>query len=389
MYTCSPGSVLLRCLPDWGFPEAVLRFWPSYTAEEKWGVLRGFMRRSRQAAFLIGLGVSALGAVVLWFWDPALRGTYTLPLLAGAVVVPFSALLTLQSRMLLSQGRVAWASVPSNLLRKILVLGGAGALFIGGWTLTGARLVLVTGVAVLLIVGVYALVLRLSTAASVRRAAPVFKTRTWLKVSLPLLMSASLWSVLSQTDLLVLGFFEESTQLGMYSVIVRLAGMLLFFLAAVNGVAAPMFARLYTEGDLLALQDLADVASRWMFLPALVVGLGLVVFARPLLGLFSPVYMAGHWELVILISAYLVNVACGLPGRLLDMAGFQNQTLWVVAWCSVLNVVLNLTLIPLYGTRGAAVATGLAMVLWNLWLYRVAYRYVGVHATFLARWFSR
>lgn len=372
-----------------GFPEAVLRFLPVYAAESRWGLMRGLMRGGRAVALLVGVGVSGVGAVALWRWDPGLAGPYTVPLLVGLGVVPFVALVSVQSRMLLAQGRVAWASVPSNLLRKVLVIGGAGLLFAGGGTLTGTRLVLITGSAVLVVGLVYAVVLRYTASADVRRAAPVYTMPDWLRVSLPLLMSAGLWAVLSQTDLLVLGFFEESTQLGMYSVIVRLAGMLLFFLAAVNGVAAPMFARLYAEGDTPALQALADAASKWMFFPALGLGLLLLLFAEPLLGLFSPVYKAGQGALMILVGAYLVNVACGLPGRLLDMAGYQNDTLRVVAWCSALNVLLNLILIPSYGIHGAALATGIAMILWNLWLYRLAYRRVGVRSTFLARWFSR
>ncbi len=372
-----------------GFPEAVLRFVPAYTAAEAWGKLRGVLRRGRQLLLAAGLGVAVVTSGILLTYDPEGTLPYTVPLLIGAWVLPLAALLRLQSRTLLAWQQVLWAALPPNILRKVLVLGGAGAMVVLGWPLTSARLVGLSGLVLLVLVLLYVLVLRGRVPETVRCAEPVYETRSWLKVSVPMLISTSLWALLSQTDLLVLGFFAGQTEVGMYSVIVRLAGMLQLFLSAVNGVAAPMFAGLVAEGRHDQLQDLAYVSSRWMFWPSLGVAVLLIVFAGPVLGLFSSVYEAGQVELMILTGAYLVNIASGLPSSLLDMAGYQNQTLRVVAWCSALNVGLNLVLIPLYGLRGAAVATGLSMILWNLWLYRVAYRHVGVHSTFLARWFSR
>ena len=172
----------------------------------------------------------------------------------------------------------------------------------------------------------------------------------------------------------------------MYGVVVGLAGTVTFILAAVNGVAMPMFASAYADADTEALQRLATMTSRWMFWPALGISLVLMLFASPILSLFSPSYTPGSWALVILAFANLVNVSAGLPSSLLNMSGFQDETLKVVAVCSLFNLVLTVVLIPPLGVLGAALASALAMISWNVWLYIKARRKLQVEASFLAQW---
>ena len=58
----------------------------------------------------------------------------------------------------------------------------------------------------------------------------------------------------------------------------------------------------------------------------------------------------------------------GPVGLLLNMTGHERETAKGVAISAVLNMVLNFLLIPRWGITGAAVATTVSMIAWNLLL---------------------
>ena len=48
------------------------------------------------------------------------------------------------------------------------------------------------------------------------------------------------------------------------------------------------------------------------------------------------------------------------------MTGKEKQARNIIIVASVINVALNLYFIPLYGLMGAAIATGVSTVVWNV-----------------------
>ena len=50
---------------------------------------------------------------------------------------------------------------------------------------------------------------------------------------------------------------------------------------------------------------------------------------------------------------------------LLNMTGKEKIARNIIIVASVLNIILNLTLIPIYGLLGAAYATSISTVVWN------------------------
>ena len=74
----------------------------------------------------------------------------------------------------------------------------------------------------------------------------------------------------------------------------------------------------------------------------------------------------------MLASACLVNALCGSVGLLLIMTGYERKAAAIMGTAALLNIIMNVVLIPLYGTVGAAISTAVSMVAWNLaMLYQV------------------
>ena len=80
------------------------------------------------------------------------------------------------------------------------------------------------------------------------------------------------------------------------------------------------------------------------------------VFADSLLSLFGPGFSSGATSLVVLVVAMGIATAAGTVQTIVLMGGRSRWQLADKTGALVLNVVLNVLLIPIWGIEGAAVA---------------------------------
>ena len=89
--------------------------------------------------------------------------------------------------------------------------------------------------------------------------------------------------------------------------------------------------------------------------------------------------------LVILSLGQLINAAAGSVGFILNMTGHERDTAVGVTIAAAVNIVLNWLLIPRYQAVGAAWATGVSLMVWNVLLVYAVYRRTGLQSTALGR----
>jgi O-antigen/teichoic acid export membrane protein len=109
------------------------------------------------------------------------------------------------------------------------------------------------------------------------------------------------------------------------------------------------------------LRQLVRNTARLTALASLGIGAGLLVAAPLLLSMFGPGFASSVGLLAILVGGALVQSAFGPAEDLLNMLGAERACALVSLAALMLAVMLNLTLIPLYGVMGAAIAMALAM----------------------------
>ncbi|MGH8501848.1 MAG: polysaccharide biosynthesis C-terminal domain-containing protein [Gammaproteobacteria bacterium] len=205
-----------------------------------------------------------------------------------------------------------------------------------------------------------------------------------LRAALPFMLLGALHLINSRADLLMLGSLSGPAEAGVYAVVARTAELITLPLMAVNTVIAPQVASLYRRGDVDRLQRLLSASARRMLIFALPLAGILILAGGPLLGLvFGAEFTRGAFALSVLAAAQLINVGAGSVGMILNMTGYERQSAWGVAVAAALNVVLNFLLIPQFGIEGAAVATGISVMLWNLLLLYWVRRRLGLRASAL------
>ncbi|NEQ51643.1 MAG: flippase [Leptolyngbya sp. SIO3F4] len=370
-------------IAGFGLPTAVLRFISAYRAQEDWPHLKGMIFGSWQQTLLVGIAISLCGTVVLRWLNLAndLR-SYELSLLVGIWTIPVVALVSLQKEIIRAFQKITLAYAPSLIAQPVLLVTIA-VVWRRWWPLTSVVAIALSLVSSVLVLLLQWLIFQYRLETKIRHAKPIYEVARWWSVALPLLLFSGSHMLLSQTDTLMIGIFLNAKQVGLYSAAHKTSTWVHFILAGVNAITAPLIASLYAQDDRQSLQQLVSTIARWMFYPALITAVGLIGFAEPALRLFGPDFIVAKGALIVLILGQLVNVGAGSVGYLMTMTGHQNQSLVVMAVSAVVNVILNLVGIQMFGIVGAAMATAFSMALWNVWLYCLVVRNLGVRPSII------
>lgn len=197
-----------------------------------------------------------------------------------------------------------------------------------------------------------------------------------LKLSMPLMFAGSLMFLNSWIDTIMVGVFLTEKDVGIYTITLKTSGLILIVISSVNAVLTPKISALYSSNRMDDLQDIIQYSTSVIFFASIPIFLILVLFPEQILNLFGVEFQTGKYALMILAVGNMFNAFAGSVGYVMQMTGsqvaFQNITLL----SSILAIALNLILIPLYGIEGAALATGLSVIFWNVTgVLFIRYRY--------------
>jgi len=183
----------------------------------------------------------------------------------------------------------------------------------------------------------------------------------------------------SQLSVVVLGALMPAGDVGLFRVAGQGAVLITFGQTAINLVLAPHVARLYADNELKKLQRLVKMTTLLAFSIALPVALIFMIWGRLLIGfVFGDEYVGASSALVILCLGQLFNVAAGSVTVILNMAGFEKESVKAVAAAFLSNITLTLLLVPKLGIVGAAWGTTMSFVIWNGLMMRSVYKKVGI-----------
>ena len=367
-----------------GMENLTVRHVAGFSSSHDWGHLRGFLTFSITVVAAASLLLALAAALGAWILDV---GPEQLPIfLVGMGIVPLYALTRVGQAAIRGLFRIVVGFVPELVVTPIIVIGlmvlTIALLDIVPTASWAIVIQLVAGAAALLVT-IFVLWKVLPT--EIRSATPAYRRREWIKSALPLLLIGGTQMVIRQTDIILIGLFKGPTDAGLYAVATRGAQLISFLLYGVNAALAPDIARLVAQGELAELQRIVTRSTRLVVAFSIPIAAVFVLFGAQFLGLFGPEYEAAAPVLAILSVAQLVNAASGSVGNLLTMSGHERDAARGFVFAAVLNLALNGLLIPAYGIVGAAVASAISLISWNLILAALVYRRLGIYSTVLGQ----
>jgi len=359
-----------------GLDNTLLRYIASSVSVNDWGAVNGASKKGVALGLAASVVVSALCFLasdllaVKVFSKP--EAAWTLRWMSLAIV-PVS-MLTLHAEMLKGLKKVKEALV----VQGVGIWGLSLLLMLPLYTFGINGIIVAYLFGASLTAGVGILLWRSSTRAF-RGVRPRFDTAKLLKSCSPLFVSSVFTMLMSWTGVFFLGIWGSNSDVAFFSVALRTSQLIMFILVAVNSIAAPKFAELYSKKEMDTLGRLARNSAKVLSLLTLPVLILFLVFPSGIMGVFGEEFRAGAVALALLSIGQFVNVSTGSVGYLLMMSGNEKIMRNIVLTTAILNIVLNVALIPGYGLTGAAVATAVSLIFLNLGSVYLAKKIMGIN----------
>jgi O-antigen/teichoic acid export membrane protein len=179
-------------------------------------------------------------------------------------------------------------------------------------------------------------------------------------------------------DVLLLQTFVGSTQTGHYKAALNLAQFLWVVPIAVQIVLVQSISEKWSEGEDEEISNIATVATRYTLALSVLITIGLAVLAD----IFVPIYYGSDFEAatipLVLLLPGVVGFAVARPIVAIGKGiGSLGKLVVATGVAAILNLCLNLILIPRYGLYGAAVSTSIGyasmLVFHTITAFRIGY----------------
>ncbi len=178
------------------------------------------------------------------------------------------------------------------------------------------------------------------------------------KFSIPVVLSGVGGTVVVYTDTLVLTYFRTLAEVGIYNVVVPTVMMLQFFGSSIASVIFPMVSELWTRKKKKFLESGLEILEKYTFVMLIPAVLVVFAFAQIILNLmFGPEYVSGALTLKILVIAILFLVMYAINSTTFSGIGRPEIATKILLQGAVINLVLNILIIPKLGIVGAALSS--------------------------------
>ena len=197
--------------------------------------------------------------------------------------------------------------------------------------------------------------------------------RRVMRIAWPLFGITGLQLTSTWMGQLTLGMWRSSEEVALFTAAARTSMLLLIVLMAVNSIAFPKFAAMYSAGDFVAIKRLSLWSTRIMVVACIPMFAFVLWYSDAIMGIFGSDFVAASTALNVLAAGQFVNVATGSVIGLLTMTGHERYALGASVVGAALMAALCFFLVPEYGVIGAAYAQAISLctqLFLNTWAVR-------------------
>ena len=200
-----------------------------------------------------------------------------------------------------------------------------------------------------------------------------------LLFSYPLIFAGITGLIMGWTDTITLGYFLGAGAVGVYNAALPTANLIRMPLSAFGIIFSPIASELYASNRYEDLRRIYSIVTKWVLLITLPAFLLLVPFSESMIViLFGYKYAEGSLALCILTFGFFIISLIGPASSVIHAFGETKVIMKYTLFGAILNVTLNLALIPLYGVSGAAIATVVSLMITHFGIFISAHKISGI-----------
>ena len=351
-----------------GIHQSIGKFINHYLAKKQHDKVKGLLISS----FIITISLSIVILFLLYYFSDVIaerifniEGLNTI-IAIFSIGVPFSVLTQLLKYYFFAFKKPEYVVISESIFEKMLnlvflivVLSISASLYTVGWAYV-ISLIISSIVAALLLKSKIKNVLKKSLK-------PAFDFKQLIPFSLPLMLIGILGMALAWTDTIFIGIFKSNADVGIYNVAYIIASALMIIWLSFGDIFYPIISELYAKKAKDAIRKTFETVSRWIFIITLPVFIIVLMFSSLVIPvIFGQSYQRAVLPLSILVVGYFLITIFGLAEyglRTFKKTKFLGALTLAVF---LVNVLLNVILIPIWGIVGAAIATTFSLLILSL-----------------------
>ena len=192
-------------------------------------------------------------------------------------------------------------------------------------------------------------------------------------------LAASGFFILTTADVIFIGYYMGNAEVGVYRVALQLSSLGVFVALALENVLFPRFSRWNEERNHEVVATSLSKAFTYSLVLAVPFCVGGWLLADKLLYyLYGEAFTSGTLALMVLFPLYVIYVFQFLQTMTLNALNHPKDTFWITSLIVLLNIVLNILMIPVLGIAGAALATFISILTSTILGYFVLRKYISV-----------
>jgi O-antigen/teichoic acid export membrane protein len=358
-----------------GLDNFLIRKISIYHNQREWSLMRGVLNWANKiswvSSFSLG-GFAVLGALILSNqMEPAVFETFCIAML----LVPITTSTRIRQAILQGLNKITLGQMPEQIIFPILFLALSASIWLFSTENFSPQTIMslrVSAIGITLLFGLF--LLKKVLPENVKLTTPQFETKEWFQIAIPMMWMSGAHVVNSYCDSIMLGAFKGSIEVGLYTVAVSGAYLVVLILAGVSTSLSPIVAALYSEHNLEKLKEVVEKSARWAFLSGLIIGILLLIFGYWFLLIFGKEFTQAQSAMNILVMGNIFMSLMGTTAVVLVMTQKERIAMKGFGAGAALNIVLNSFFIPKWGMEGASLATATSITLCYMYLTWVAYR---------------
>jgi O-antigen/teichoic acid export membrane protein len=201
--------------------------------------------------------------------------------------------------------------------------------------------------------------------------------KSTIKEALPFGLAGTFVMIFYWIDSVMLSLMKGDVVVGWYNAAYRMMLILLFIPQSFIAAIYPVTSKFYVSSQ-DSLRLFLEKSFKYLTILGIPIGVGTTLLAkRFILLIFGTEYLNSVLPLQILVWSSVFIFMSQPFGNLFRSSNRQIISTKVAGLCVVLNVVLNLILIPRYSLTGASIATVatefISLVLCSIWAFKIGY----------------
>ena len=365
-----------------GLSEGSTRYIAYFRGKKEEGKVRGIITSSIKIAFIASISLAVISFFISDFISTSVFHTPALstPLKIFSIAIPFTVLINVFIAIFRGFDRVDAKVYFQDILRPVLYLLFLIAVVLFGLSFLGVIFAYLVSIAITCIA--FVIYMLKKSPLSIRSGSSVTNpmTKELLFFSVPLLAVSMLIMVMSWTDTLMLGYFKTPDVVGVYNAAQPLAHLLSMTLSSMSFIYIPIISQLYSKNLIAELKRSYIILTKWIFLVTLPIFFVLFLFPDVVLNLlFGSRYIGAAVALQILAFGYFLNICLGFTYNTLLVLGKTKFLMWTLVISAIINIILNMVLIPPMGIIGAAIASAFSLIVTKILSLIKLYRFFEVH----------